>query len=106
MRRYLIVALCAGLMGSGVPLPAMAQTASCPGGEAKTASGECVNPALAASLRQRSVLMSQPKISETTLPVLPTQDRTYPLPSEYNRYELTRGLFSTNPFPLSCHPRC
>ena len=94
------------MIGSFIAQPAAAQTASCPGAEAKTASGQCVNPGLSSSLRLRTTLLSQAKISQTAFPIPPTQDRLYPRPNEYNRYELIRGIFSTNPDPFSCHPNC
>jgi hypothetical protein len=106
MKTVTLVAVSAVLLYAVMPVSAQAQKASCPGGEAKTAAGECVNPGLSSSLRIRSILMSQPKISQTAFPIPPSQDRVYPQPREYNRYELTQGIFSTNPSPFSCHPNC
>lgn len=105
MKTILIGVLALIFLGAA-PHPATAQKAACPGGEVKTARGDCVNPALSASLRLRAILMSQPRISKTAFPIPPSQDRAYPRPNEYNRYELTRGVFSTNPLPFSCHPNC
>jgi hypothetical protein len=50
----------------------------CP--EGKAFSGSCVNPALAASMRQTSIIYSQPKLSQTAFPVLPAGDLEYRYP--------------------------
>lgn len=52
----------------------------CP--EGKTAVGECVNPALAAAMRQTAIIFSQPKISQTAFPVLPADDLLYRYPHQ------------------------
>ena len=111
MKKYLTIVSILSLIGAASVSPASvspaaAQKASCPGGEAKTASGGCVNPGLSRSLRLRSILMSQPRISETAFPIPPSGDRMYPRPGEYNRGELITGIFSTDPSPFSCHPNC
>lgn len=49
-------------------------------GEGRAMNGKCVNTALAASMRLTSVIYSQPKISQTALPVLPVQDLEYRYP--------------------------
>jgi len=54
--------------------------ARCDGG--RTASGECVDRELTTSARQSAVIFSQPKISHTAFPVLPTVDRTYRYPHQ------------------------
>jgi hypothetical protein len=57
---------------------------------------------LAASMRQRAIEASQPKISETAGAVAPSQDHATPKTSDLNRYELsTKGNFSPNPNPPS-----
>ncbi|QDM29364.1 hypothetical protein FNL56_27090 [Tardiphaga sp. vice304] len=109
------MSLCVLLLTSASLSPARADNA-CPGFEAKTASGGCVNPMLSASLRQRSILLSQQRISEQAFPILPSQDRVYPRPGEFNRFELigvtrrgtlrTPGIFGTSSRFLSCHPNC
>ena len=48
--------------------------------EGKTLSGECVNPALAASARQAAVIFAQPQISFTAFPILPVDDQGYRYP--------------------------
>lgn len=50
----------------------------CP--EGKAFSGKCVNPALAASIRLTSVIYSQPKLSQTAFPVLPSGDLEFRYP--------------------------
>jgi hypothetical protein len=52
----------------------------CP--EGKTSQGECVNPALAITMRQSAIIFSQPKISQTAFPILPTADRLYRYPNQ------------------------
>jgi hypothetical protein len=61
------------------PLAANAQ-GKCP--EGKTASGECVNPGFADSMRQAALIFAQPKISFTAFPVLPVQDWMYRYPNQ------------------------
>ena len=57
---------------------AVAQQA-CP--EGRTASGQCVNPGLALSMRQDAIIFAQPKISSTAFPVLPSADWQYRYPN-------------------------
>ncbi len=64
-----------------VPVTAQAQT-SCP--EGRTASGACVNPLLAESMRQISIITSQPLISYTHYPVLPSLDLLVRYPNQLN----------------------
>jgi hypothetical protein len=52
----------------------------CDGG--RTADGECVNRELTTSARQSSVIFSQPKISHTAFPVLPSVDSSYRYPHQ------------------------
>ena len=52
----------------------------CDGG--RTAGGECVDRELTTSARQSSVIFSQPKISHTAFPVLPSVDNTYRYPHQ------------------------
>lgn len=44
----------------------------CP--EGRTSSGMCVDAALAADARRLAIIASQPRLSETILPVLPSRD--------------------------------
>jgi hypothetical protein len=59
--------------------PASAQ-ARCDGG--RTANGECVNREMMSSARQSAVIFSQPKISHTAFPVLPSVDNLYRYPHQ------------------------
>jgi hypothetical protein len=52
----------------------------CDGG--RTAGGECVNTELTTSARQSSVIFSQPKISQTAFPVLPSADVNFRYPHQ------------------------
>ena len=51
---------------------------NCP--EGRTANGQCVNAGLANSMRQDALIFSQPKISSTAFPILPSQDYDYRYP--------------------------
>jgi hypothetical protein len=55
---------------------------TCP--EGRTGGGQCVNASLADSMRQAAVIYSQPKLSFTHYPVLPSQDWTYRYPNQLN----------------------
>jgi hypothetical protein len=54
--------------------------ARCDGG--RTAGGECVDRELTTSARQSSVIFSQPKISHTAFPVLPSVDNLFRYPHQ------------------------
>ena len=60
---------------------ALAQGA-CP--EGRAANGQCVNPGLADTMRQVGVIYSQPKISYTHYPLLPSDDWNRRYPNELN----------------------
>jgi len=66
----------------GAALAATAATAQVKCPEGRTASGECVPPALGAAARQTNVIFSQPKISQTAFPVLPADDRLFRYPNQ------------------------
>ena len=51
----------------------------CPDG--RTASGQCINPQFAESMRQNAIIFSQPKISYTHYPILPSLDWKYRYPN-------------------------
>lgn len=65
--------------------------ASCP--EGRLASGDCINPAMAASLRQNSVMMAQPKFSYSAPPRLPSRDGVISEPR--NPAEILSLFFTT-----------
>ena len=73
--------LTAAAIAAPIFWPAVAQAQKfCP--EGRTALGACVNPLLAAGARQIAVIFSQPKISRTAYPVLPTGgDRRFRYPN-------------------------
>ena len=81
MTRMSKAGLAAVLACSLLPSAALSQRA-CP--EGRTASGECVNPQLAASMRQRAIIYSQPKLSYTHYPVLPVLDWVFRWPNQLN----------------------
>jgi hypothetical protein len=60
--------------------------------EGKTASGECVNVGLAATLRQIGIIFSQPKLSYTAYPVLPSDDASVRYPNQLNPDPLKPSL--------------
>ncbi|WP_029587595.1 hypothetical protein [Bradyrhizobium sp. URHD0069] len=57
-------------------------------GEGKTTAGQCVNSGLAETARQAAVIFSQPKISQTAYPVLPSSDPSYRYPHQLNSVPL------------------
>jgi hypothetical protein len=96
MSRIVGLALCLALALSS-PGPAFAQKRACP--EGRTLSGECVNPALANSMRQRTIVFSQPKLSYRGPAVLPSEEFKFaPLRDRRIIYE----LFG----PGGCPPAC
>jgi hypothetical protein len=83
MTRLLTAALLAAI--GFMPFAANAQNA-CP--EGRTSSGQCVNPNLADAMRQAAVIYSQPKLSFTHYPILPSLDWTYRYPNQLNPNQL------------------
>lgn len=101
---FIVVGMLAmALDNAGFSTAALAQRAC---REGTTLAGECVNPGLAASQRRRAIVYTQPKFSTSVMPalVLPRDSREYYLTRDYR--ELNHGVFSTSPFPYSCHPHC
>ena len=82
---------------------AAAAPLNCPEG---TKNGQCVNAGLASFMRRGAIVYTQQKlsISVPTALVLPRDDRRFPVVRDYR--ELNMGIFSTSPFPYSCHPNC
>ncbi len=71
-----MMAAAAMLIGT---LSAASAQATCP--EGRTASGACVKPDLAQAMRKNTIVETQPKLSFTAPPVLPSGDYEYrPLP--------------------------
>ena len=69
----------------------------CP--EGRTAASVCVNPDLATSLRQTAIIFSQPKISQTAYPVLPSDDRLYRYPNQLIPDQLKPAPTAGPPIP-------
>ena len=80
MKQFWTFALSAVAFGL-LPDVTVAQS-SCP--EGRTASGQCVNAGLAESMRQAGVIYSQPKLSYTAYPVLPSLDFVFRYPHQLN----------------------
>jgi hypothetical protein len=80
MRRIILAGLLAAI--SCLPLLPSAANAEVKCPEGKTATGDCVNPALAAAMRQAAIIFSQPQISKTAFPILPADDRVYRYPNQ------------------------
>lgn len=72
--------------------------------EGRTLQGRCISPAVGAAARKQAIVMTQQKFSYSTRLTLPVQDQQYRTPFDYREFQ--RGLFSTSPFPYSCHPNC
>ena len=64
-----------------LPMAANAQS-KCTEGVA--ANGDCVDPAIGNAARQSAVILTQPKISFTAYPILPTGDYDYRYPHQLN----------------------
>jgi hypothetical protein len=72
----LLAATCTVLLGTS-----FAQ-GSCPAG--RTGNGQCVNAPHATGMTQSAVIFSQPKLSYTHYPVLPTLDWIFRYPNQLN----------------------
>lgn len=51
--------------------------------EGRTASGRCVKPDLAQSMRKSAIIETQAKLSYTSPPLLPSEDRDYYVPPDF-----------------------
>jgi hypothetical protein len=67
--------------------------------EGMTAYGICSNEDLAASMRGLAIIFSQPKISQTAYPVLPSVDRSYRYPNQLNP-DPNRASATGKPIPV------
>jgi hypothetical protein len=77
--------------------PASAQEETCIAG--RTIGRECVDPGLFAVALQAAVIFSQPKISHTAFPVLPSADRLYRYPNQLIPDQLGITLVGRPPAP-------
>jgi hypothetical protein len=82
MKRIVLAGLVAAVCSPAFWLTPAGAQERCP--EGRTASGACVNAPLALVLRQIGIIFSQPKISQTAYPVLPSGDRRYRYPNQPN----------------------
>ena len=87
----LLAAACA------VPAGAAFAQGACPAGRA--GNGQCVNAAFAAGVIQSAVIYSQPKLSYTHYPVLPSLDWIFRYPNQLNPNQLTPAAPGTLPPP-------
>ena len=89
MKRILQISVATvAIWSAASAVPAFAQRA-CP--EGRTASGQCVNAGLAAAIEQSGILFSQPKISYTALPILPSGDLEFRYPYNLIRPDDAEG---------------
>lgn len=79
MRAALYALAVAIAAAAPAPRTAFAQ-ASCLEGRAP--GGECIKPQLAQAARQAAIIFSQPKLSYTAFPVLPSSDSLYRYPHQ------------------------
>ncbi len=59
--------------------------------EGRTAAGKCVDPELAQDMRTRVVVFTQPKLSLTNPPNLPSQDGEYFVPRDHHEISNLHG---------------
>ena len=69
----------------------------CPAGLA--ASGDCANGAAARAAVRAAVIFSQPKISTTAYPVLPSSDRLYRYPNQLTTTPFIPPAVGPGPMP-------
>jgi hypothetical protein len=85
----------AALLAMSVSMISVAAHAqgACPDG--RTGSGQCINPLFADAMRQTAIIFSQPKISYTHYPVLPSLDWKYKYPNSLNPNPATPSATGT-----------
>lgn len=94
----------AGLLLLMAP-PAAAQTSPKFCAEGRTASGDCVDAGLAASQRLGVIVNTQPKLSYTAPPMLPSQERGLAVaPSYHEVFNLYTWAPVTRPNPFRQRP--
>src|SRR5690348_14080532 len=93
-----LVALSTAVLALATAAHAQSPKPRCP--EGRTASGECVDPGVAASNRATSIVFAQPKISYTAPPYLPIEDRGYWIARDRHEVDnLTRARSNTSIIP-------
>ena len=90
------VLLAGSLLAMSIGAAAAQAQDNCPAGRA--ADGTCVNGSLAELMQQNAIIYSQPLISYTAYPVLPTGDWTYRYPNQLNPNPLMPSATGT-PLP-------
>lgn len=79
--------------------PVQAQT---PCADGRTFSGACVKAELGEGVRKQVFVATQPKISYTAPPVLPSEDGTYAIPRDYYELRTIYGFGAAD--PTTCVP--
>lgn len=85
----LVIVICGSV--SVLATPASAQ-APCPGGRAFN--GDCVDPGFSRGVTEWVTVFTQPKLSYTAPPYLPSDERKYPIPRDHHEIS---NLFSFPP---------
>jgi hypothetical protein len=93
------IALIAALFAVAIMAPARAQT-DCPDG--KTFTGSCLKPELGETVRKQVFVFTQPKISYTAPPVLPSEDGIYAIPRDYHELQVIYGVGANAPATSTC----
>ena len=60
--------------------------------DGKTFSGACVKPGLGETVRQQVLVFTQPKMSYTAPPTLPSEDGVFSIPRDYNELRTIYGV--------------
>lgn len=84
---------------AAVPASAQSQPARCPEGRAMN--GECANPALSQSMRLGTIVNTQPKLSYTAPPMLPSQERGLGVAPNYHE---VFQLYTSPPYTIYTVP--
>ncbi len=84
MLRIICGAFCIAIALSATSPATAQQKKKCP--EGRTASGECANVALAGPMRQRTIILSQPKLSYRGPAVMPSEESKFMVLRDRNIY--------------------
>ena len=98
MTRLLRLSLLAAAASFALPLAGASAQTACAFGH--SANGDCVNEAMATSAITSAVIFSQPKISLTAYPVLPSLDRLYRYPNQLIPNPLGPTRIGPGPAPI------
>lgn len=94
------IAAIAALLAVATMAPLARAQALCPDG--KTFTGACVKGELGESVRKQVFVFTQPKISYTAPPVLPSEDGTYAIPRDYHELQVIYGVGANAPATSTC----